>query len=74
MMIDYKPFWDTLEESSENWYTLTHNYDINPSVLHRLKHNKPISTTTIDMFCNILHCDVSAIVRHLPDSSISDES
>ena len=67
-MIDYQPFWDTLKNSTENWYTLTHNYGVNPSTLHRLKHNLPISTVTIDLFCNILNCDVSGIIRYIPDA------
>ena len=40
MMIDYSPFWNTLEKSSENWYTLTNKYHMSHSTLHRLKHNK----------------------------------
>ena len=34
-MINYKPFWNTLEKSSENWYTLTTKHNINPATLHR---------------------------------------
>ncbi|MCR4845261.1 MAG: helix-turn-helix transcriptional regulator [Eubacterium sp.] len=67
-MIDYSPFWKTLEQSDDNWYTLVHKHNINPATLHRLKHNKPISTVTIDLFCNILNCKVSDILNHTPDS------
>ena len=42
-MIDYSPFWDTLEKSSENWYTLTNKYHLSHSTLHRLKHNMDVS-------------------------------
>lgn len=66
-MIDYKPFWDTLEKSDENWYTLVHKHDINPATLHRLKHNKPISTVTIDLFCEILNCGAADIIRYIPN-------
>ena len=66
-MIDYKPFWDTLEKSDDNWYTLTHKHNINSATLHRLKHNLPISTVTIDLFCKILHCEASDIIRYIPD-------
>ena len=67
-MIDYSPFWETLEKSDENWYTLVHKHEINPSVLHRLKHNMPISTVTIDMFCSILDCSISDIARYTKDN------
>lgn len=66
-MIDYKPFWDTLEKSDENWYTLTAKHDINPATLHRLKHNKPISTVTIDNLCRLLNCGASDIIRYIPE-------
>ena len=38
-MIDYSPFWKTLEQSEENWYTLTKKHRVSDSTLHRLKHN-----------------------------------
>ena len=66
-MIDYKPFWNTLEKSNENWYTLVHKHNVNPATLHRLKHNKPISTVTIDLFCEILDCEVADILRYIPN-------
>ena len=66
-MIDYTPFWNTLERSDENWYTLVHKHEINPATLHRLKHNLPISTVTIDLFCSILNCNVSDILMYTPD-------
>ncbi len=66
-MIDYTPFWDTLEKSEDNWYTLVHKHEINPATLHRLKHNLPISTVTIDLFCKILNCEVSDILQYTPD-------
>ena len=63
-MINYNPFWKTLKESKETWYTLTHIHDINPATLHRLKHNMPITTVTIDTLCDILNCSVNDIVEH----------
>ena len=69
-MIDYTPFWNTLEKSNENWYTLTQKHNINPATLHRLKHNKPISTVTINMFCKILNCQPNDIIRYVPDNDI----
>lgn len=65
-MIDYSPFWDTLEKSTENWYTLTNKYHLSHSTLHRLKHNKDISTKTINDLCRILHCNVADILTYIP--------
>ncbi len=68
-MIDYSPFWNTLEQSSENWYTLTNKYHISHSTLHRLKHNKDVSTKTLNDLCRILECNISDIVQYVPSDA-----
>lgn len=67
-MIDYSPFWETLEKSTENWYTLTNKHKISNSTMHRLKHNQDVSTKTINDLCRILGCDVSDILRYVPSA------
>ena len=68
-MIDYAPFWNTLDKSSENWYTLTNNHHISSSTLYRLKHNRDISTKTINDLCRILDCEVENIIRYVPSDA-----
>ncbi|MCM1091429.1 MAG: helix-turn-helix domain-containing protein [Butyrivibrio sp.] len=68
-MIDYSPFWKTLEHSKENWYTLTTKYKLSNSTLHRLRHNKDISTKTINDLCRILNCDVCNILTYVPSDT-----
>lgn len=65
-MIDYSPFWETLRRSEENWYTLTTKYNMSNSTLHRLKHNKDVSTRTLNDLCRILHCNIQDIVTYIP--------
>ena len=72
IVIDYAPFWDTLEKSNENWYTLTKKHKISSGTMSRLKNNKDISTRTINDLCMILHCDVKDILRFKP--SADDQS
>lgn len=67
-MIDYSPFWETLEKSEENWYTLTKKHHMSDSTLHRLKHNKDVSTKTLNDLCRILHCQMNDIVRYIPSN------
>ena len=66
-MIDYTPFWKTLEQSPENWYTLTTKHHLSHSTLHRLKHNKDISTKTLNDLCRILNCSVQDILQYIPN-------
>lgn len=65
-MIDYSPFWETLESSAENWYTLTKKHRMSESTLHRLKHNENVTTKTLNDLCRILGCDIKDIVRYIP--------
>ena len=68
-MIDYSPFWETLQNSSENWYTLTSKHKMSHSTLHRLKHNKDVSTKTLNDLCRILNCNMSDIIQYIPNES-----
>ena len=71
-MIDYSPFWETLEASDESWYTLTKKHKISDSTMHRLKHNKDVTMKTINdtlysaNLCRILGCRIEDIARYVP--------
>ena len=67
-MIDYSPFWKTLEKSEENWYTLTTKHHMSHSTLHRLKYNKDISMKTANDLCRILNCQIQDICQYIPSS------
>ena len=66
-MISYEPFWKTIEKKNISTYKLINTYDISPPTIDRLRHNKPIRTTTIDDLCRILECDVSDIIKYKND-------
>ena len=68
-MIDYSPFWKTLDCSEENWYTLTQKHHMSHSTLHRLKHNKDVSTKTLNDLCRILDCNIKDIITYIPSES-----
>ena len=68
-MISYKPFWENLENSNENWYTLTNKHNLSHSTLHRLKHDKDISTKTLNDLCRILNCNIQDIITYIPSES-----
>lgn len=66
-MISYAPFYRTLEKQGISTYKLIQKYGISRSLLDRLKHNKPISTVTINDLCNILHCAVPDIMEYISE-------
>ena len=66
-MISYEPFYRTLKEKKISTYKLIHQHGISRSLLDRLKHNKPLSTVTIDDLCKILSCRIEDILVFIPD-------
>jgi len=66
-MISYEPFYKTLKLKNISTYKLINTYKISRSLIDRLKHNKPITTVTLDDLCKILDCKVEVIVLYIPD-------
>lgn len=66
-MISYEPFYETLKEKGVSTYKLINEHGISRSLLDRLKHNRPISTVTLNDLCNILHCRVEDILLFIED-------
>ena len=66
-MITYEPFYETLKKKGISTYKLINNYGMSRSLLDRLKHNKPISTVTLNDLCTILDCGVEDILLFKKD-------
>lgn len=66
-MISYAPFYQTLRTKGITTYKLIKDHNISRSLLDRLKHDKPISTVTLNDLCSILNCKVEDIVEYIPD-------
>ena len=64
-MISYEPFWDYLPWHEISSYTLINKHHISSSTINRLRHNKPISTATIDKLCEIFDCPVDDIIMYV---------
>lgn len=66
-MISYKPFYQTLKDKNISTYKLINTYGVSRSLIDRLKHDKPISTTTINDLCSFLDCKVEDILVYTKD-------
>lgn len=69
-MISYQPFYETLLKENITEYALIFKHGIPANTLHRMKHGKPITTTTLDTLCSILNCSVSDILEYIPPEKI----
>lgn len=67
-MISYEPFYQTLLRTGVTEYQLIFKQGIPANTLHRMKHGKAITTTTLDTLCSILNCDISDIIAYKPDA------
>lgn len=66
-MIDYSPFWETLQKSEETTYSLIKKYRISSATIDKLRNNKPVNTTTLNDLCHILKCRIEDIVLFRED-------
>lgn len=64
-MISYKPFYETLNKKDITEYVLIFKHGISANTLHRMKHGKPITTTTLDVLCFVLKCSVQDIIEYV---------
>lgn len=66
-MISYEPLYRTMKEKGISTYKLINEYGISRSLLDRLKHNKPISTVTLNDLCTIFDCRVEDVMVFIKD-------
>ena len=68
-MIIYERLWSTMKEKGITQYALIKKFHISPGQITRLKRNESVSTHTIDMFCEILDCQVEDIMEYRRNSN-----
>lgn len=68
-MISYEPFYRTLQQKNISTYKLINQFGISRSLLDRLKHNKAISTVTLNDLCSFLDCRVEDILVYIKDDN-----
>lgn len=66
-MISYDPLWETLRKKGISTYVLIKDYSFSRGTLDSLKQNRNISTATLNDLCNMLECDVTDVIRFIPD-------
>ena len=65
-MIYYRPFWNTLENSTETTYTLINHHHVSSAIIDKLRKNKPMNTTTLNDLCRILDCRLEDVAQYIP--------
>lgn len=66
-MITFEPLWETMERKGISQYSLIKQYGVSTGTLDALRKNKSITLNTLNDLCKILNCNVSEIIRYVPD-------
>lgn len=66
-MISYMPFYKTLLKKGITEYELIYKHGLSANTVNRMKHGKPITTTTLDTLCFILDCSVEEVLLYEKD-------
>ena len=67
-MISYEPLYRTMKEKQITTYKLINEFGVSRSLLDRLKHNKPISTVTLNDLCQFMDCKVEDVLVYIKDN------
>lgn len=67
-MISFDNLWKVMKEKGVSQYALIKKHHISPGQITRLKRNESVSTHTIDIFCDILDCEVGDIMTHIKEN------
>ena len=66
-LISYAPFYETIKKKNISTYKLINTYNLSRSLIDRLKHDKPITTVTLNDLCKILECRVEDIMVYIDE-------
>lgn len=66
-MITFEPFWETLKGKGISQYALIKRYGISTGTMDALRKNRSITLNTLNDLCNILQCEVSDVIKFMPD-------
>lgn len=72
-MVKYDRLWETMKQKSTSQYRLIKYYGISAGQIGRLKKNMYVSTHTIDVLCNILHCSVEDVMEVVLDDQDQEQ-
>ena len=66
-MITYDVLWETLKEKGLKKQNLVDDFGLSKGMMDNLKHNRPITTTTINDLCNFLNVTPDKILTYKKD-------
>lgn len=66
MAIIFRPMRQYMQENSISCYYHA-NQGIDNHTLHRIRHDKPVTTDTLNKLCKVLNCKPEQLIEYIPD-------
>ena len=66
MAISFRPMREYMTENHISYYRLG-NEGIDAQTLQRIRHDQPITTTTLDALCRIMKCQPGGLIEYTED-------
>lgn len=67
-MVSYEPLWCTMKEKGVTTYTLIEKHGVHSKTVYNLKHNKHITTSTLERLCEILYCTPNDVLEFIKNT------
>ena len=67
MPISYRPMREYMAENHITYYRLG-NEGIDAKTIHRIRHDKPLTTTTIEKICRIMNCQPGDLMEYIDEN------
>ena len=64
-MVSYEPLWNTMKEKGITTYALIEKHRVQSKTVYKLKHNKHITTATLERLCEILECTPNDVIEFI---------
>jgi len=66
-LITYNRLWETMKKKGISTYYLRYKEKIGGGTMQRLQKGEIVSTSTLNMLCKILRCNLSDIAEYIDD-------
>ena len=73
-IISYDPLWQTMARKGITTYMLIKYHGFSKGTLDSLKHDRNISTATVDDICQILDCRVEDVMVYIPNNKTAEDA
>lgn len=67
MAISFRPMREYMEKHHISYYRLG-NEGIDAQTLQRIRHDQPITTTTLDALCKIMDCQPGDLIEYIKEA------